>query len=40
MKTAIERMEELGITDPDEYYEACRKGLIANDWDGMPDDEV
>ena len=34
MKTAIERMEELGITDPEEYYEACESGLIPFDCDG------
>jgi len=33
MKTAIERMEELGITDPEEYYEACESGLIPYDCD-------
>ena len=33
MKTAIERMEELGITNPEEYYEGCESGLIPSDCD-------
>jgi len=39
MKTAIERMEKLGITDPEEYYEGCESGLIPCDAEAGEDDD-